>query len=264
MQLNLTDTVAIVTGANSGIGLAAVRALLDEGACVVGVDRDPSTFAELGTERASAVIGDVTDPDSGPHVVRHTLDAFGRIDILVNSAGLLAVREGGFLSVPDHDWTRLWDVNVMGYVRMARAVLPTMVEQGHGSLVHVSSVRAHLPDPKQPDYSVTKAAVTSLSKSLAQEFTSKGIRSNVVSPGSVRTPAWDAPGGVIDTLVERHNLPREEALEYEMRVHRRLPAGRPATAEEVARVITFLASPTASGYVTGSDYLIDGGLIPTT
>jgi NAD(P)-dependent dehydrogenase (short-subunit alcohol dehydrogenase family) len=146
---------------------------------------------------------------------------------------------------------------------MARAALGPMLDAGSGSLVHVASIRAHLPDPQQADYSATKAAIVSLSKSIALEFTGRGIRSNAVSPGSIRTPAWDAPGGIGDALAARYGLHREDAIRHEMTEVRRVPAGRLGSVEEVASVIGFLVSEESS-YVSGAEFTVDGCLIPTT
>lgn len=265
MDLGLDNSVAIVTGANSGIGLAVAASLLNEGVRVVGVDRELDSFYALNQpSMLSGAPGDVTDPDTATSAARNAIEQFGRVDILVNCAGIFARREGGFLSVPDDEWNRLWDVNVMGYVRMSRAVLPLMIEQRSGSLVHIASIRARMPDPQQPDYATTKAAVVTLSKTLSREFSEFGIRSNVVSPGSTRSPAWDVPGGMVEGLAKQHNMPPEAALEHEMRVVRKVPLGRLANPDEIANVVTLLASTAATGYVTGQDFIVDGGLIPTT
>ena len=260
LDLGLDGATAIVTGASAGIGEAVSAMLAAEGAVVVGVDLTAPGTAGAGP--AHVVTGDVSDPAVAARATRTALESTGRIDVLVNCAGIVDQR-AGFLSFEAADWQRIWSVNVLGYANMARAVLPTMIEQQQGSLVHLASVRAHLPIPEQVVYASTKAAIASMSKSLALEFGGQGIRSNTVSPGMVRTLIWERPGGLLDIYAEKHGLPPEEAIAHELRDVRRIPAGRPATPAEIASAVLFLASAKVSGYTNGGDLLVDGAMTPS-
>jgi NAD(P)-dependent dehydrogenase (short-subunit alcohol dehydrogenase family) len=262
MDLQLDDAVVIVTGANSGIGLATCRCLAAEGARLIGVDRALDRFVAEFPDTGLPVPTDVRERAATTAAAQIAVERHGRIDGLVNCAGIMTIREGGFLSTADDDWRTVLDVNLLGYVRMAQAVLPHMLQRRHGSIVHIASIRAHLGDWRQPDYCVSKAAVAALSNCLSLEFTSRGVRSNIVSPGSVRSDAWDTPGGIGDQLAARHGLPRDEAITHELQNVRKVPAGRPATATEVAAIVAFLLSD-ATAYVSGSEYAIDGGMLPT-
>lgn len=260
LDLGLSGATAIVTGASAGIGQAVSAMFTAEGAVVIGVDITAPDRSDDSI--AHYVAGDVADPPLAEEAARTALAATGRIDILVNCAGIVDHREG-FLSYEAQDWQRVWNVNVLGYVNMSRAVLPAMLEQQAGALVHLGSVRSRLPVPTQVVYASTKAAVASLSKSLALEFGSVGIRSNVVSPGAVRTPLWDRPGGLGDVFAKMHGLPRDEAISHELTTVRKIPAGRAATPTEVASAVLFMASPIVSGYVNGADLLVDGAMTPS-
>lgn len=260
LDLGLCGATAIVTGASAGIGQAVSAMLAAEGAEVVGVDITVPESADAAP--AHLISGDVSDPAVAEQAVRTALEATDRIDVLVNCAGIVDQR-AGFLSFDAADWQRIWGVNVLGYANMTRAVLPTMLKQQQGSLVHLASVRAHLPIPEQVVYASTKAAITSMNKSLALEFGGQGIRSNTVSPGMVRTLIWDRPGGLLDIYAEKHGLPPEEAMAHELRDVRRIPAGRPATPAEIASAVLFLASAKASGYTNGGDLLVDGAMTPS-
>jgi NAD(P)-dependent dehydrogenase (short-subunit alcohol dehydrogenase family) len=256
MSFGLDGLTAVVTGAGSGLGRAAAATLLADGARVVAADLEVAAIEPA--DRLVAVQADVRDPSSTDALAAAALDRFGQIDVLVNCAGVMTLREEGFLSVTDDQWSTVWDTNFLGYVRTARSVLPHMVERGTGSLVHIASIRGTHPAPNQPDYSVSKASVLTLSQCLAREFGPLGIRSNVVSPGPVRTPAWDKPGGIGEQIAARHGMPLEDAIDHEFRAVRKIPLGRAGTAGEIAGVIAFLAGPLAAN-VTGANVVVDGG-----
>ncbi len=152
----------------------------------------------------------------------------------------------------------MWQLNVMSYVRAVRAVLPSMREQGAGSIVNVSSTAGKRPSTGMPHYSVTKAAVLSLSRLVADIYAKEGIRCNAVTPGPTATAAWLADGGLADQQASRSGKSRDEVLEA---VGAGRPLGRLAEPDEIAAVICFLCSDRAS-YVTGSAWSVDGGTVP--
>jgi NAD(P)-dependent dehydrogenase (short-subunit alcohol dehydrogenase family) len=258
MNYGLNDRVAVITGAGSGIGLASARLFLEEGAQVVAGDLDPSAAEELGAGVTAARV-DLAAPDGGDELVGRAVDEHGRVDVLVNNVGIFPFRES-FLSVTDSDWNQVLNVNFYSMVRSCRAAIPHMLQQGGGSIVSVASDVGRAPDPFFVDYSVSKAAVLMLSKALSIEFGPQKIRSNCVSPGPTRTPAWDKPGGFADSLAEDYGLDKEQAIEHFAKEVRKLPLGKLGEPEDVARAIVFLASD-ASKHVTGADYTVDGGLV---
>jgi NAD(P)-dependent dehydrogenase (short-subunit alcohol dehydrogenase family) len=209
MDLRLTDQVIVVTGAASGIGQATARLLTQEGAVVVGVDRDP-VDAGPGA-RVTAVQADLTDPAMPDRVIATVLERHGRIDALVNNAGGLQARTS-FLDITDKQWLAAFDLNFHVARRMSRAAVPAMLDSGGGSLVHVGSDSGRLPEVGNQDYAAAKLALLALSKSLATEFSPRGIRSNVVVPGPTRTPLYDRPGGFGDQAAELWGIDKESAI----------------------------------------------------
>jgi NAD(P)-dependent dehydrogenase (short-subunit alcohol dehydrogenase family) len=168
----------------------------------------------------------------------------------------------GFAAITDEDWQRTFDLNAMSAVRASRAALPLMVERGSGVIVNVSSINARLPQSPVADYAAAKAAMTNLSKLLAEEFGPRGIRVNAVSPGPVRTPLWEDEGRFghgLASAMGAETAPLLEALPEQAGI----TLGRFTEAGEVADLVLFLASERA-GAVTGSDYVIDGGMLKTT
>ena len=261
MQLGLEGKVAVVTGASRGIGLAATRALTDEGAHVVAGARKstPELEALVGAGSVESVAVDLSTPSGPADLVAVAALAHGRIDILVNNVGAAQPRLGGFLSITDEDWAASLNLNLMAAVRMTRAVLPSMIAAGTGTIVTTSSVNAFLPDPAVLDYSAAKAAVANFSKSLSKEVAQHGIRVNTVSPGPVSTALWLGADGVAQTIA-RATGGDPDAVAHQAAAD--AATGRFTTSEEVADLIVFLASARA-GNVTGADFTIDGGLIKT-
>lgn len=262
MHIDLTDKVAVVTGASRGIGLAVVRGLSDAGASVVAGARSPG--AELETlDRVSSVVVDLATPEGPGSLIDHAIDEHGGIDVLVNNVGgLIEPRFEGFLSVSDADWQRIFEWNFFSAVRASRAALPSLIGRD-GTIINISSVNAILPDPSIVDYSATKAAMANLSKALSMEFGPQGVRVNAISPGPVRTPFWLADGALADKLAGAMETDRDTAMDGMMQGLGGVATGRFSEPEEIASMAVFLASEHAAN-VTGSDYVIDGGLIKTT
>ncbi|TYC05647.1 SDR family oxidoreductase [Micromonospora sp. WP24] len=267
VSFDLTDKVAVVTGAGKGIGAAVTRELLDAGARVVaGSRRASSDLAGLASDKVLATVDVDLSTAAGPgRVVAAAIERFGGLDVLVNNMGALAgggPRLGGFLSVSDADWMSSFELNLLSAVRATRVAVPVLIERGGGAIVNVGSVNALLPDPGVVDYSATKAALTNLGKSLSAEFASQGIRVNTVSPGPVATPLWTAPGALGEQLATAMGTDMDSAMSAMADGLGGIRLGRFGTAEEIAHLVVFLASPAAS-WMTGSDVVIDGGLVKT-
>src|SRR4051794_27218598 len=245
MDLGLRDKVCVVTGSTGGIGLETARQLQGEGAVVVTSGRREGGIGELH------VAGDLSRPGEPERLVAAAVERFGRVDCLVNNVGFAQIRR--FEELTDDQWDSSWQRNVMSAVRAIRAVLPGMRERGAGSIVNVSSTAAKRPSTGMPDYSVTKAALLSLSRLVADLYAKDGIRSNAVTPGPTATEAWLGEGGLADQQGER--------TEVLARVAAGRPLGRLAEPEEIAAVIVFLCSARAS-YVTGAAWSADGGTVP--
>jgi NAD(P)-dependent dehydrogenase (short-subunit alcohol dehydrogenase family) len=262
MDLELTDKVAVVTGASKGIGLATVLALRDEGALVVGSARDVSPLT--GLERISGVALDLTAPDGPARLIEHALEEHGRVDVLVNNVGAVRIRVDGFLATSDDEFEWAMKMNFFSNLRATRAALPAMLEQGSGAIVNVASVNAFFqPDSLTIDYGAAKAGVVNLTKSLSQEFGHRGIRVNAISPGPVSTELWLGEHGVAETVAAAHGIDAEAVRKQVVDGAAGVATGRFTKPEEVAALIAFLASARA-GNTTGVNYVIDGGLVKTT
>jgi NAD(P)-dependent dehydrogenase (short-subunit alcohol dehydrogenase family) len=241
VDLGLEGKVCVVTGATRGIGAATVRMLKQEGARVLGVARHGADL-EL----------DVTAPDAGERV----LAACPELPwALVNAAGGSKARPLDELT--DADWQAHWELHVMGPMRLMRAIAPAMT--GGGRIVNVSSSSGKRPSRRlDASYSVTKAALLSLSRLFADSWSAKGVLVNAVAPGPIAGESWTGPGGLADELAERTGKTREQVLED---TAAGTPLGRMGTDDEAAAVIVFLCSQLASN-VTGAAWSVDGGSVP--
>lgn len=253
MDLGLRDAVTVITGSTGGIGLATARLLAAEGARVVTTGRGDEA---PGVGEALHVAADLSLPGVPETLVRTVEEHLGRVDVLVNNVGIAVQRS--FDEVTDSQWDELWHLNVMSYIRTIRAALPGMRERGGGTIVNVSSTAGKRPSASMPDYSVTKAAVLSLSRLIADVYAKDGVRCNAVTPGPTATEAWLAVGGLADQQAARTGKSRDEVLAA---VGGGRPLGRLAEPGEIAAVIAFLCSPRAS-YVTGAAWSADGGTVP--
>ncbi len=259
MDLELADKVAVVTGANKGIGFAVTEALLAEGAYVVAGSL--STENLDGLDRVTAVPVDLVGADGPALLVQRAVDEHGRLDVLVNNVGAVRIRLDGFLGTSDEEFEWALQMDFFTGLRATRAALGPMLRQGSGAIVNVASVNSFFqPDAATIDYGAAKAAVVNLSKSLAQEFGPKGIRVNCVSPGQVSTDLWLGEHGVADTIGKATGVDADTVRETAVAS---IATGRFTTPEEVATLITMLASARLAN-VTGVNYVIDGGLIKTT
>jgi 3-oxoacyl-[acyl-carrier protein] reductase len=253
VDLGLRDSVCVVTGSTGGIGLETAKLLVAEGAQVITTGRSGEA---PGVGEALHVTADLAAAGEPERLIDHTEAQLGRVDVLVNNVGVAYQRT--FEEVTDAQWDELWQLNVMSYVRSIRAVLPGMKERRAGVIVNVSSTAGKRPSASMPDYSVTKAAVLSLSRLIADVYAKEGIRCNAVTPGPTATEAWLGEGGLADQQAARTGKSRTEVLAA---VGAGRPLGRLAEPEEIASVVAFLCSPRSS-YVTGAAWSADGGTVP--
>ena len=246
MDLGLDGKRCLVTGSTGGIGLEVVRLLAAEGARVVSCGRRGAPGAGAVTHAEA----ELSAPGEPERAVAEAASALGGLDVLVNNVGV--ARTARFEDVPDEEWDAYWQLNVMSYVRATRAALPHLREGG-GAIVNVSSTAGKRPSTGMPHYSVTKAAVLSLSRLVADLYAKDGIRCNAVTPGPTATDAWLGEGGLADQQGDRG--------EVLAKVGAGRPLGRLAAPGEIASVIVFLCSERAS-YVTGAAWSADGGTVP--
>lgn len=248
MDLELNQKVIIVTGATSGIGEAAARRLLAEGARVVGTGRAREPLDELvreyGPERMKAVVCDLTYKASPSLIVNEAKNTFGRIDGLVNSAGILT--SGSIETTSDEAWEEIMEINVNALFRMTRAAVPELLET-KGAIVNISSVTGLRAFPNLIGYCVSKAAVDQMSRCLALELAPRGVRVNAINPGVIVTP-----------LQKRGGMSEEAYAEFLERGKTTHPLGRVGEVDEAADAILFLLSARAS-FITGATLPVDGG-----
>jgi NAD(P)-dependent dehydrogenase (short-subunit alcohol dehydrogenase family) len=259
MDLQLTDTVAVVTGAGKGIGRAVTETLAAEGAIVVAGSRGVESLT--GLERVTPVAVDLAQPDGPARLVARAVEDFGRVDVLVNNVGGVHPRLDGFLSLSDEDFEASLQLNFYSALRATRAAVADMSRRGAGVIVNVASVNAFFePDGATIDYGAAKAALLNVAKSLSQELGPQGIRITSVSPGPVATDLWLGDDGVA-ARIGRATGAGSDAVRAQAVAS--MPTGRFTTPEEVATIVALLASPRVAN-VTGASWVIDGGLIKTT
>ena len=250
--MRLKDKVAIVTGAGAGIGEVSARLFASEGARVVASDRDDVRVAQVASEireqghECREQVCDVTSADQCKDVVDWTLDQFGRIDILFNNAGF--VHQGTLLEAPEEDWDDALNTNVKSMFWMCKFTVPSMRTQRSGSVINTSSVAGFTGVANRGVYSVSKAAVVGLTKSLAIDLVSHRVRVNCICPATVDTPSLQARIAEAEDPVKA----REDFIA-------RQPMGRISQPEEIAALALYLASD-ESAFMTGQAVLIDGGM----
>lgn len=245
----LVGKVALITGGNAGIGEAVAKLFAREGASVVITGRREDELDRVARDiqgdkgSALAVAGSITDESHVRSAVEQAVRHFRRLDILINNAGI-----GDFgkriHETDDETWARVLDVNLTGVFRMTRAVIPTMLAQGRGSIVNISSIASLVGIPLLPAYAASKGALDALTRSIAVDYAKDGIRCNVVNPGLVATPMAAPLMGNPEQLAP---------------ILSHYPISRPGKPEEIANMVLYLASDEAA-WVTGGTFTIDGGM----
>ncbi len=253
----LTGKIALVTGGTKGAGKAIAERLLQAGATVIITARNKPEDRKEDLHFIAADLSRVADTHT---VVETILEKYGRLDILINNLGSSETPGGGFAVLTDEDWEATIRTNLLAPVRLDREFLPQMLERGNGVIIHIASIQGKLPlyDSTLP-YAAAKAGLVNYSKSLSNEVSPKGIRVLTVSPGWIKTTSAIR---MVERISKSSGSTLAEAEKSIMDALGGIPAGRPAQPEEVAELVGFLVSPRAK-YLTGTEYIIDGGTVPT-
>jgi NAD(P)-dependent dehydrogenase (short-subunit alcohol dehydrogenase family) len=248
----------LVTGGTKGIGEAILRCFELSGALVATTARSEPTAGRTSVLFIKADIG--TAPGV-QNVVDRILQEWCGLDVLVNNAGGTETKAGGFEVLTDEDWQRILELNLLAAVRLDRAFLPGMIERKSGIVTHISSVAHRLPFPNSTlAYAAAKAALTTYSKGLAKAVAPKGVRVTTISPGFIETLGAK---GMIADISRGSGISEDAARQRIMDMLGGIPMGRTGRPEEVAELVAFLASDRGA-FISGADYIIDGGTMPTT
>lgn len=255
MDCKIEGQLAFVTAGAHGIGEAIADLLTREGARVIVADRDEAALAEKSARWAGAIVADLASGEGTQRAVSAVLSEFGRApDILVNNLGV--GNAASFEELSDEDWLRCFEINLMGTIRICRALVPRMAAQGSGAVVNIGSDLAKQPEPSLMDYGTCKAGLLYLTKALARQYAPR-VRVNTVLPGPIWSRMWTRPGGLVDQLMAAYGVGREEAVQRFLR-ERSMPLGI-GDPVDVANAVVFLASPLAK-FITGAALDIGGTL----
>lgn len=253
----LSGKIALITGGTKGVGKAIAERLQKAGATVIITARNAP---EETTKYYHFISADLSTPEGTNKLVEEVLAKYGSLDILVNNLGGSETPAGGFAVLTDKDWETAIQTNLLAPVRLDRGFLPEMLQRKSGVIIHIASIQGRLPlyDSTLP-YAAAKAGLINYSKSLSNEVSPKGIRVLTVSPGWVMTSASTR---MMERIAESSSITVDQATQSVMDALGGIPYGRPAQPEEVAEFVGFLVSPRAN-YLTGTEYVIDGGTTPT-
>lgn len=253
----LSGKIALITGGTKGTGKTIAERLVKAGATVIITARkNPQTEAP----NTYFIPADLSKPEGTQKVAEEVISRFGRLDILVNNLGGSETQAGGFAVLNDEDWESTIQTNLLAPVRLDRFFLPQMIACGNGVIIHIASIQARLPlhDSTLP-YAAAKAGLINYSKGLSKEVSPKGVRVLTVSPGWIMT---DSSTRMMERIAESSDIGIEQATKSVMDALGGIPIGRPAQPQEIAELVGFLVSPRAN-YLTGTEFVIDGGTIPT-
>ena len=255
MDVQIKGHSAFVTAGAYGIGEAIADLLTEEGACVMVADRDGAKLREKASHWAGVVEADLATAEGVDHAVSEVLAHFGGApNILVNNLGVGDA--ASFEEISDERWSGSIAVNLLGTIRVCRALLPGMAKVGSGAVVNIGSDLAKQPEPSMMDYGVCKAGLLYLTKALAKQYVPH-VRVNAVLPGPIWSRMWTRPGGIVDQLVDHYGVEKEEAVKRFLD-ERYMPMGI-GDPEDVARAVVFLVSPLAR-FITGASLDIGGTL----
>lgn len=263
MDLKLTGKTAVVTGASVGIGLAIARMLISEDVRVIAASRHP--HPELKTGGMSVIAVDLSTAGGVNSLAENALSELGEIDILINNVGGGDTPDpeggdtpgSGFLASTDDGWKNLLDLNLLAAVRLSRAMMPSLLRT-RGCIINISSDSARRPGTAPLGYSASKAALNAFSKGLAEEFGPQGVRVNTVSPASTRTNMWEGEKSFGAALAASYGVSQQQLIES-LPARMGMLTGRFIEPDEIASVVTYLASPLAAS-VIGADFVVDAGV----
>jgi NAD(P)-dependent dehydrogenase (short-subunit alcohol dehydrogenase family) len=252
----LANKRILVTGGTRGTGKAIAERLRAAGAQVLVTARSQPT----DLLPADFIAADLSTPTGVATIVAAVAARWGGVDILINNAGGSSAPSGGFATLTDVDWDTELATNLLGAVRLDRGLLPGMLAQQAGVIIHIASIQRSLPLPESTlAYAAAKAALATYSKGLSKEVSPKGVRVLIVSPGFIQT---ESAAHLVDRLATSAGTDRQAALDGLMTSLGGIPMGRPAQPQEVAELVAFLVSDRAT-YLSGTEFVIDGGTIPT-
>ncbi|MDV4149911.1 SDR family oxidoreductase [Clostridium sp. AL.422] len=256
IKKELVGKRVLVTGGTKGIGRAIVDRLLNSGATIITTAR---TMPDDLPDSVSFIQANVSTTEGTEKIIKETLERFGELDILINNVGGSSSSTAGALNLSDDDWLETFNQNLFSAVRLDRGFLPSMIKQKKGVIIHISSIQRKLPGIMTMPYSAAKAALTNYSKNLATQFGGDGIRINTIAPGFTETKAAER---LIERMAQNSGTDYNGARQELMDSLGGIPLGRPGKPEEIAELAAFLVSDRAS-YITGSEHIIDGGIIRT-
>lgn len=253
MDYRIEGKLAFVAAGAHGIGEAIANLLTQEGASVIVADQDADALRANGSRWSGTFAADLATPEGMDRAIGYVLQRFGRApDILINNLGV--GNSSSFEEISDEQWSRSFDVNLMGTIRACRALLPKMAERGSAAVVNTGSDLAKQPEPALMDYGACKSALLYLTKALAKQY-APHVRVNAVLPGPIWTRMWTRPGGIADQLAQHYGVDKDAAVKRFLE-DRQLPMGI-GQPEDVAHAVVFLASPLAK-FISGASLDIGG------